>query len=911
MIEISHAQARHLIRQGLDGRRLPNEQWSALQIHLETCPECAAYRDQLTEVERGLQRALRGHLDGSRRAPGIGASKEVTADVFLIRTTRKLRRKIAVYAGLAALVLLSVFFFRAYQLAMAPEPTPTQAPTPIGATATATPVVFTFRGVVAYSGPAQAGEPDGEPITAGNEIYLLNPGSDPGSGELVNLTQDPADDLAPAWSPDGEWVAFLSNRPKVTGGPQKYEVYVMHVAGSRLTRLTDEPLIEWRGPLSWSMDGEWLALTGSSGGRDSSSVYLVPVTRQAAGAEGPRRLAFTRGAPGPARFSPAAMKLAFAASEGQLQGIQVYDLTTGTFLPVTWEDTRVLSLKAGVEGQFDWSFDGERIAYVADGRYHPDTGGLVEAGARTRIKTTLQIEQYASNFSNVELEILAGTGVVRGLTTVPGEGNQAVVYLRDESAMDCWTIHLRQGREGVVDTQTVPRLCVLGGLSRESWKTAPGRGERPWLVVVARPAGASQPGVYALRFPAEAGENALLVERLGDLPFSGPEIEGPDPFLRVRPTGVTSLGLSPGEAAAPLGMLPSSATGQLTGNIVFSTGNRQDSQVMAIEADGSRLRALTVNAGENRCASYSPTGEKIAFVSDSGTRATGVNEVFLMDPDGVRVERLTAPRFEITSENASGPASRLLPYYDCPFWSPDGETLAVVAHSGAGDYLALLPTDGIRTPEYLRVDRVSPTAGLAWSPDGETLALVTLAENNAYVIKLLDVPSVADGSPSFSELSVAENGDGIYAIAYSGETLVYITLRVSPFAGASFRMNWVLPDGADARPAVNLPATRIATIYGSSRLVALADGRLIVTLYHRPEEVGKTSWIEVDSSSGTVSPPYVLEEIVYAAAWAPGGDWVVYAAENGLYALDFTRALQGSVSPALLYDGRPVEVDWR
>lgn len=64
-----------------------------------------------------------------------------------------------------------------------------------------------------------------------NEIYLMN--SD-GSG-LVNLTENPASDRYPAWSPDGEWIAFTSDRDGNS------EIFVMRADGSEVRNVSNNP----------------------------------------------------------------------------------------------------------------------------------------------------------------------------------------------------------------------------------------------------------------------------------------------------------------------------------------------------------------------------------------------------------------------------------------------------------------------------------------------------------------------------------------------------------------------------------------------------------------------------------------------------------------------------------------------
>lgn len=83
------------------------------------------------------------------------------------------------------------------------------------------------------------------------EIYLL----DIQTGVVVNLTNNPADDVAPAWSPDGRHLAFVSDRDR----DNHTEVYIMDADGGNVRRLNMDMGIY--GDPTWTADGQALVVT--------------------------------------------------------------------------------------------------------------------------------------------------------------------------------------------------------------------------------------------------------------------------------------------------------------------------------------------------------------------------------------------------------------------------------------------------------------------------------------------------------------------------------------------------------------------------------------------------------------------------------------------------------------------------
>jgi Tol biopolymer transport system component len=102
-----------------------------------------------------------------------------------------------------------------------------------------------------------------------NSIYLF----DVRTKILSKLTDHPASELYPAWSPDGNQIAFVSNRDYVDADSIRYtrDLYVMDADGTNLQRLTK---IGFVGSPAWHPDGNKIAFTGKIMG---NGVYILTI----------------------------------------------------------------------------------------------------------------------------------------------------------------------------------------------------------------------------------------------------------------------------------------------------------------------------------------------------------------------------------------------------------------------------------------------------------------------------------------------------------------------------------------------------------------------------------------------------------------------------------------------------------
>lgn len=79
-----------------------------------------------------------------------------------------------------------------------------------------------------------------------------------GSDLRVVVSEPPGWHVEPAWSPDGEWIAYRSIRD------DNHEIYIVQPDGTSDTRLTNSPAMDIEP--AWSPDGEWIVFSSSRTG---------------------------------------------------------------------------------------------------------------------------------------------------------------------------------------------------------------------------------------------------------------------------------------------------------------------------------------------------------------------------------------------------------------------------------------------------------------------------------------------------------------------------------------------------------------------------------------------------------------------------------------------------------------------
>ena len=227
----------------------------------------------------------------------------------------------------------------------------------------------------------------------GSDVRQLTP-----NGDVNPTTNAPAQDREPAWSPDGQRLAFRSDRAG------NNDVWVMNADGTGATNLTNDGAPE--GEMSWSPDGTRLVFR-----RIVASGEQLFVMN--ADGSGDTQLT-TSGQNYRPDWSPDGSRIVFSSDRGTGEQIFVMNADGSSQTPLT----------SPGGGQFDpaWSPDGSRIAFARESAIDAGDADLIvmtAAGAGQQNITNSAPNEYYPAWSPDGTRI----AIARTPPNVPGVAN--------------------------------------------------------------------------------------------------------------------------------------------------------------------------------------------------------------------------------------------------------------------------------------------------------------------------------------------------------------------------------------------------------------------------------------------------------------------------------------------------------
>jgi Tol biopolymer transport system component/DNA-binding winged helix-turn-helix (wHTH) protein len=376
-------------------------------------------------------------------------------------------------------------------------------------------------------------------------------------GNWVRLTADPGDDVNPVWSPDGRTIAFYRSSPGGDG------IFLVPALGGAERKLADV----WANRfgfgshtwIHWSPDGKWLAVSDKTSADEPFSLFLLsPETREKRRATSPPTSVVGDCSPA---FSPDGKRLAF---------VRVVSAVVGEVYLVSMDggETRRLTFEGAGASNLAWDPNGRDLVFAS------------RHGGRSRL-FRIPVEGGAP-------EWLAATGNDAQYPAFSNEGNR-LAWRQNASNEDIFRLALQRG------SGTVKPLANL--IVSTALETSP-------------------------RYSPDGKRIAFVSNRSGSDEIWVCDAEGANPLRLTSFRG-------------PLAGSPSwSPDGK---QITFDCRPEGNADIYVVSAEGGQLRRLTTDAAEDIVPRWSRDGRWIYFTSNRSGRL----QIWKMAADGGEARQMT------------------------------------------------------------------------------------------------------------------------------------------------------------------------------------------------------------------------------------------------------------------------------